>query len=65
MRFLPKGLNPFKIKTSFKLEFDSKIYNSNSREIWKWGQKRNLFRLKLSITMLSLEKFRLQEDFVW
>jgi hypothetical protein len=45
MRFFPKGLNPFKIQTRFKLDFVSEFYNSKSREIFKWGQKGNLFVL--------------------
>jgi hypothetical protein len=30
MRFLPKGLNPFKIQTIFNVDFVSEFYNSKS-----------------------------------
>jgi hypothetical protein len=60
-----KMFEPLKIETSLKLEFDSKIYNSSSREIWKWSQKGNLFTLQLSTTMPSMENFGLQKDCVW
>jgi hypothetical protein len=64
MRFLPKGLNPFKIQKRFKLEFAFEIYNSKSREIWKLPRKESLFYLKFSITMPSLENFEQKEDHI-
>jgi hypothetical protein len=47
MRFLPKGLNPFKIQTIFNVDFVSEFYNSkseiynskNDQKIWKMGPK--------------------------
>jgi hypothetical protein len=58
MRFLPKGLNPFKIQIRFKLEFASKFYNSKCREILKLEQKGKNFHLSLSINFPNLEIFR-------
>jgi hypothetical protein len=40
MRFLSKGLSPFKIQTRFKVGFTSEFYISKSRAILKKGQKR-------------------------
>jgi hypothetical protein len=40
LRFLPKGLNPFKIQAIFKRNFAPEIYHSKSREIVNLGQKR-------------------------
>jgi hypothetical protein len=57
MRFLSKGLNPFKIQTKFKSDFTSEFYNSKSKEILNLGQKLKLFYLKLSIILPSLEIF--------
>jgi hypothetical protein len=57
MRFLLKGLNPFKIQTRFKSDFTSELYNLKSREIWKLDHKIKLCHLKLSISMPSLENF--------
>jgi hypothetical protein len=45
LEFSLKGLNPFEIQPSFKLELFLEICNSKSRGIWKLGQKRNLFHL--------------------
>jgi hypothetical protein len=42
MRYVPEGLNPFKIQIRFKLEFASRIYNSKSREILNLDQKQEL-----------------------
>jgi hypothetical protein len=55
MRFFPKGLNPFKIQTRYKLDFAFEFCNSKYREFSKLEQKGNLSHLKLSITMQSLE----------
>jgi hypothetical protein len=57
MRFLSKGLNPFKIQTKFKSDFISEFYNSKLKEILNLGQKLKLFYLKLSIILPSLEIF--------
>jgi hypothetical protein len=38
MRFVSKGLNPFKIQTRFKFDF-YKFYNSKYIEIWKLSKK--------------------------
>jgi hypothetical protein len=57
MRFLPEGLNPFKIQASFKSEFASEFYVLKSRETWKLDQKGNFGHLNLSISVPSLENF--------
>jgi hypothetical protein len=57
MRFLPKGSNPFKIQTRFKLDFASEFCNSKYIEIWKLGKKGKVSCLKLFSTMQSLENF--------
>jgi hypothetical protein len=57
VEFLPKGLNPFKIQSDFKLDFFSEFYNSKSIENWKLGQKGCLFVLNLSINLPNLEIF--------
>jgi hypothetical protein len=64
MRFLPEGLNTFKIQIRLKLELISEFYNSQSREILELDQKGKLGHLKLSITMPSFENFGNQESFV-
>jgi hypothetical protein len=61
MRFLPKGLNPLKIQTIFKLDFSSEFCNSKSREILRLGQNRNLFYSKQAATMPNVEIFGYQE----
>jgi hypothetical protein len=61
MRFFRKGLNPFKIKTKFKLDFPSEFYNSKSTENLKLGQKEILFYMHLSATMPKLEIFCYRE----
>jgi hypothetical protein len=61
MRFLPKGLNPFKIQSRFNLVFNSEFYNSNYREILEMDQKGKLCNLKLSISMPSLDNFGQKE----
>jgi hypothetical protein len=56
MEFFPKGLNPFKIPTRFKLDFAFEFYNSKARDIWKLGQG-NLSHLNLSTLMPILDIF--------
>jgi hypothetical protein len=57
IRFFPKGLNPFKIQTRFKLDFTSEFYYSKSIEILRLGQKGNLSTLNLSATLPNLRNF--------
>jgi hypothetical protein len=65
MRFLPEGWNHSKIQVWFKLEFTSEFYDSNSRGNLKFGQKGDLFQLKLSITWLTLENFEQPKDHIF
>jgi hypothetical protein len=41
MRFLPKGLNPFKIQTRFKLEFSLNSIIQNLERFRSWTKKEN------------------------
>jgi hypothetical protein len=54
VRFLPEGLNLFKIQTRFKVHFASESYNSKSREILELGRKETLFHFKFYINMPGL-----------
>jgi hypothetical protein len=54
LRFLPEGLNLFKIQTRFKVHFASESYNSKSREILELGRKETLFHFKFYINMPGL-----------
>jgi hypothetical protein len=61
--FLPEGLNPSKIQTRFRVGFISKILIQKLERV-ELDQKVRLFRLKLSITMPSLEFFEQKEGCV-
>jgi hypothetical protein len=61
MRFLPKGLNPFKIQTRFNVDLFLNFCSSKSKDIWMFGQKGSLFHLKQSSIRPSLEIFRVLE----
>jgi hypothetical protein len=41
MELLPKGLNPFKIQTKFKIYFLPEIVIQNPFRFWSWGKKEN------------------------
>jgi hypothetical protein len=40
MELFPKGLNPFKIQTRFKLEFVMEIIVQNPERIGSWAKKK-------------------------
>jgi hypothetical protein len=50
MRFLPKGLNSFKIQTKFNLDLLLNVIIKNLERFGSWAKKRILFYLKFSIT---------------
>jgi hypothetical protein len=60
MRFFLKGLKPFKIQASFKLDLFLEIITQNPEVFGSWDKKKICF-FKLSITLPSLEIFRHQE----
>jgi hypothetical protein len=39
MRFLPKGLNPFKIQTRFKVDLFLNFIIKNLERFWSWAKK--------------------------
>jgi hypothetical protein len=57
MRFLPKGLDPFKIQIRFKLEFASEFYNSKSIVILKLGQKRKIVPFEFIYQLVKFGNF--------
>jgi hypothetical protein len=46
MRFLPKGLNPFKIQTRFKVDLLQKFIIQNLETFWSW-EKRKFIHFEL------------------
>jgi hypothetical protein len=57
MRFLPKGLDPFKIQIRFKLEFASEFYNSKSIVILKLGQNRKTVPFEFIYQLVKFGNF--------
>jgi hypothetical protein len=57
MKFLPKGLKPFKIQTEFKLVFFPAFFNSDAIGNLNFFPKGKLSLLKLSTTWESSKKF--------
>jgi hypothetical protein len=56
----PKGLNPFEIQTSFKVDLLLNFVTQNLERFGSWTKK----VLNISISMTSLDNFEQQEDHV-
>jgi hypothetical protein len=46
MRFLPEGLNPFKIQTRFKVNLFLNFIIQNLERFWSLAKNENLFYMK-------------------